>query len=108
MVFTARSSKLQELVDNLPQLLSEPKDTGQLFAWVAKLDKDLKSLGPWAGHGDEVQKSTRPLSYKKLHTIRKLFCLMITRHPADFGSRCSHHRWSGGPPWPDKPRPFGA
>ena len=95
MVFTADSTRLQDLVDNLPQRLPKPKDTSQLFEWVAKLDNDLKSLGPWACHGDKVQKSTRSPSYKKLHTVCKLFSWMIARHPADFGSLCSHHGWSG-------------
>ena len=64
----------------LPQRLSKPKDTSQLFAWIAKL----------ACHGD-----TRSPSHKKLHTIRKLFSLMVARHPDDFGSLCDPRGWSG-------------
>ena len=95
VVFGARSDRFQELVDNLPQRLPKPKDTGQLFPWIAKLDKDLMSLGPWACHGDTTHKSKKSPSYKKLHTIRKLFILMVARHPADFGELCNPHGWSG-------------
>ena len=95
MVFVANLPRFQELVDKLPVRLSKPKTPSQFFEWIAKLDTDLTSLGSWACHGDTVQRLTRSPSYKKMHTIRKLFSLMVARHPDDFRSLGDARGWSG-------------
>ena len=92
VVFTPCLARFQDMVNNLPHRLSKPKDNSQLSQWIAKLDTDLRSIGPWACHGDKRQRSP---SYKKLHSLRKLFILMATRHPDDFGALSNPSGWLG-------------